>query len=99
MTERAAASSLPFARPLLEVAFATAVGAGVVSLLQEHPRVLAMALALVALVYPFRRGLRGATAASTAAIRSGQASTSSTVRPLASATPKLRTALLRLSRA
>jgi len=53
-------------KPLLEVALATALGAGLVSLLQEHPRGLALALASVALAYPFRRGLRSASPAATA---------------------------------
>ncbi len=46
-------------RPLLEVAFATVVGAGLVSALQERPRLVAALLIGVAAAHLLRRALHG----------------------------------------
>jgi hypothetical protein len=56
MDRRGAALRL---RPLLEVAFATIVGAGLVSALQERPRLVAALLVGLAAAHLLRRGLRG----------------------------------------
>jgi hypothetical protein len=54
-------------RGLLPAALATVLGAGLVSLLQEQPRLLAVALAALALAYLLRRGLRRSRLRTTAA--------------------------------
>jgi len=54
-------------RVILAAALATVLGAGLVSLLQEQPRLLAVALAALALAYLLRRGLRRSRLRTTAA--------------------------------
>jgi hypothetical protein len=52
---------------LFPTALATVLGAGLVSLLQEQPRLLAVALAALALAYLLRRGVRRSRLAASAA--------------------------------